>query len=75
MQRTLTERVGAVLREMREDQGTGLSQFAKDVGMSKGHISRLETGQYCYRLEVLDVVATALEVSVAQVLERAEELL
>ena len=37
--------LGEVIRAARESKGIGLNAFARDIGMSRTYLSRVETGQ------------------------------
>lgn len=66
MKRTLRHRFGKRIRELR--QATGLSQeaFADHVGFARTYMSRIETGAANPSLDAIETLATALQISVAE---------
>ena len=61
---------GARLRAAREAKGLSLGQLARQIGLDKGALSRLETGQRRgIRLSVLAALAAALGLDGVDLLE------
>lgn len=56
------------IRSLRKARGWTLSQLATAVGMTTGHVQKLEVGERELTLPVMERVAVALEVSVADLL-------
>lgn len=57
------------LKKLREQQGASQAVLAKKVGISREHLSRLEGGRHDPTLTLLQKLAKALGVSVAELLE------
>ncbi|WP_353652325.1 helix-turn-helix transcriptional regulator [Streptomyces sp. CB03911] len=58
---------GADIRTRREQMGYGLSRFARQVGVSPAHLSRIERGQRGAQPEVLGRIAAGLGASIADI--------
>lgn len=55
--------LGKQIRELRERKGIGLNEFAKELHVSSGYLSNLETGKSeTIRLDVLEKIQTELHV-------------
>jgi DNA-binding XRE family transcriptional regulator len=61
---------GATIRKFREAKGLTQDQLAAAVGMMRGNISRIEAAKHRPTLETLEKIATALKVSVAELVAR-----
>ncbi|MEO9625891.1 MAG: helix-turn-helix transcriptional regulator [Qipengyuania citrea] len=59
------------IRELRKARGLTLAQLAQAVGMTTGHVQKLEVGERELTLPVMERVAGALEVAVADLLPPA----
>ncbi len=57
--------VGRQIRELRRSRGIRLSELAKDIGRSVGHLSELERGISPITLDTLDKIAVRLDVSIS----------
>jgi transcriptional regulator with XRE-family HTH domain len=56
-------RIGACLRRARQQAGVRLSELAKDIGYTKGHLSAVENGISRPSLELIDKYAERLGVA------------
>ena len=72
--RPLTERIGSVCRQCREEDEITLTHFAKKMGKSKGQLSRLESGLQGFSISVLYDYSRLLGKSVSELVVRAEGL-
>ena len=61
----LASRVGARIRRLREEAGFTFDAFVEEVGLGRGYVSELERGMVVPSVTSLDRVASALEVTVA----------
>ena len=57
--------VGSRIRHLREQDGQTLMAFAERLGLSKGHLSKIETDQQMPRLGMLVLIAAELDVPIA----------
>ena len=66
------ERLRTTLRQLRQERGLSQEQLAARLGVRQEWISRYEVGER--RLDVVELVelARALEVSLAEILRRAD---
>jgi len=62
------------IRRVRLSQGLSLEKVAKAVGTTKGQIQKLEKGERRLTLGWMTRLARALNVSVAELLPRGEEI-
>lgn len=67
--------IGDVLRTERHDQDRTLADVAEEAAVSLPYLSEVERGRKEVSSDVLEAVADALEISVADVLERAADRL
>lgn len=63
------QRIGQRVREMREEQGLGKSEFALMVGISRPYLNRIEQGTANVTVKMLVRVASGLDVSVLDLLK------
>ncbi len=68
---TAKEAIGAVLREERQTQDRTLADVAESAAVSLPYLSEIERGRKDVSSELLESVTKALEISVADVFERA----
>jgi transcriptional regulator with XRE-family HTH domain len=62
---SLEESVGAAIRELRQKHGLTIAQIAERASISRGMLSKIETGQTAAGLETLSRIARALGVSMS----------
>jgi len=67
--------IGDVLREERHTQERTLAEVAEEAAVSLPYLSEIERGRKEVSSDLLEAVADALEISVADVLERAADRL
>lgn len=60
--------IGTAVRRYREAAGASQRELGEKVGLDRNHISRIEVGATNIALDTLEKVATALEVSAADLL-------
>jgi DNA-binding XRE family transcriptional regulator len=58
------KRIGARIRQLREDKGMEAKQLAKLVKIDAANLSRIEQGRYSVGLDILTKIADALGVKV-----------
>ncbi|MGR3565603.1 MAG: helix-turn-helix domain-containing protein [Heliomarina sp.] len=68
-----SEPVGRQIRELRRARGLTLSDMAKAIGRSVGHLSELERGVSPITLDTLDKIARRLDVSISWFFSHAEQ--
>jgi transcriptional regulator with XRE-family HTH domain len=61
----LAKAVGARVRKLREEQAFSFDAFVEETGLGRGYISELERGLVVPTITALAKLATALEVTVA----------
>jgi transcriptional regulator with XRE-family HTH domain len=66
---TVTERFGKRMRQLRQEQGLSQMDLSEKTGMEQAFISRLENGKAEASLGTLDRLATALGLSLSQLLK------
>lgn len=64
---------GAVLRKLRTSKGLSQEEVAHRAQTTQSYISFLETGKHSASLGTVDLLATALGVSLAKLVEAVEE--
>lgn len=69
MEEITVQRIGQRVREMREEQGLGKSEFALMVGISRPYLNRIEQGTANVTVKMLVRVASGLDVSVLDLLK------
>ena len=57
-------RIGARIKELRERKGLTQTQLAEKTGYSQSNIWRIENGKYSVGLDILAVIARALDAMV-----------
>ena len=57
-------RIGARIKELRERKGITQMQLAEKTGYSQSNIGRIENGKYSVGLDILAVIAKALDARV-----------
>lgn len=62
---------GATVRALREERGYRQEGFAAHAGIDRSYFGAIERGEFNVSLETIVKVATALEVTAAEVLRRA----
>ena len=67
--RAFQRRVGANIRRLRTDRGLTMEALAWAAGISKGYLSRVESGHHAPSLRVLRLLARELGVQPARLLE------
>ena len=60
----LRQRFGARIKELRKASGLSQEAFADKCGFARTYMSRIETGGAKVSLDAIEVLATALDVSV-----------
>lgn len=63
---------GIVLRKLRKERGLSQETLAFESGIERNYISLLELGRNSASVKILFKLATALEISVADLMERVE---
>ncbi len=66
--------VGMRIREIREKKEWSLEKLAKKINVSKGYMSKLETGQKPINLKNLHLIANALDVDVTDLFPNKEKV-
>ncbi|MES2096793.1 MAG: helix-turn-helix transcriptional regulator [Pseudomonadota bacterium] len=67
----LLRAVGARVRGLREARGASQEGFAKEVGMDRAYFGRIERGRQNMSIGTAAKIATALDVSLAELFEGA----
>lgn len=63
---SICERVGRRVRDLRTKKGWSQRMLADHAGIEQAHLARLETGQIEPGVLILEKIADALEVGVAE---------
>ena len=61
------------IKKLRTSKGYSQAEFAEKIGLSHGHITRLETGKFNPSIEVLKKLADLFEVSTDYLLNDSSE--
>jgi transcriptional regulator with XRE-family HTH domain len=69
---TLSDSIAARIRELRLAKGWSQEQLAEEVNLSRDAISRIERGERSPRLETLAVIAKAVGIPLAKLLDFGE---
>ncbi|HID1020167.1 helix-turn-helix domain-containing protein [Klebsiella michiganensis] len=64
----LSLNIGNKIRRLRQSRGVSLNDLSKLSGVSKGALSKLESGSSSPRVDTLDAIATALRLPVGDLL-------
>lgn len=64
----LSLNIGSKIRRLRQSRGISLNDLSKLSGVSKGALSKLESGSSSPRVDTLDAIATALRLPVGDLL-------
>jgi len=65
------ERIGARIRELRQQRGLRLEDLGQQAGISYQYLSGVENGKENFSISVLDRIATALEVPLSRLIVSA----
>jgi transcriptional regulator with XRE-family HTH domain len=63
------ERLAMRLKRLREDKGISQTALAEKAGISRGYLARLEAAQQDPTLTVIEKLAKALKVSIAELVK------
>ncbi len=66
MSRELRQRFGGRVRELREERGISLRQFAMQINADKTFISGVERGERSATLDTIEKIAKGLGVSISE---------
>ena len=69
MKNTLTQRLGSCVRELRLATGMSQVEFGERCGFYQTYLSRIETGKANPTLNAIEVIATALGLTVFELFE------
>ena len=69
---SVAQRFGAVLRARREDAGYSQEELAERAGLHRTYVSLIERGQRNATLGVLEQLARALDVRMAELVDELE---
>ena len=58
------EQIGSRIREIRMKQGLSVEDLAKKTGLLYANIVRIETGRYAVNIDILQIIASALNCTV-----------
>ena len=64
--------IGRAIYALRKEKGLKLEDVALDAGTDSGHLSRIETGNRLPSLPMLERIAAAMQVPVANIMALAE---
>lgn len=64
LQMHVAKRVAARIKAEREARGMTIYKFAKITGMSSAHIARIESGVIAPRIDVIERICIALNVTI-----------
>ena len=62
----LRQRFGSRIRELRKASGQSQEAFADRCGFARTYMSRIETGGANVSLDAIEILATALDLSIEQ---------
>ncbi len=62
------QRIGARMRDLRQERGMSLAAMQTACGVSKGHLSNIERGQVLLNVVTLYTIAQGLGVEVVEIL-------
>jgi transcriptional regulator with XRE-family HTH domain len=65
---------GEFLRETRKEVGLNQKVFANKIGISQSNYARLERGNGCIRIEKLQKISRALNISLSELFKQVEKL-
>jgi len=71
---SLVQRFGARVRDLRLAKGYTQETFAEHCGFFRTYLSRIETGRANPTLNTIEVIATALDMSIAELFRQAEKV-
>lgn len=68
------KQIGLQIRKIREEKKLSLEELGKRIGITKGYMSKLETGQKPINLKNLHLIANALGVDVTELFPNKESV-
>jgi transcriptional regulator with XRE-family HTH domain len=71
--KTLAQKFGECVREMRLEMGLSQVEFGERCGFYQTYLSRIENGQANPTLNAVEVIATALDMTVFELFELVKE--
>jgi transcriptional regulator with XRE-family HTH domain len=71
---SLSARFGRCVRQLRLERGLSQAEFGEVCGFYQAYLSRLERGQANPTLNAMEVIGTALGVSIYQLWDRVRHL-
>lgn len=72
MARTLSQKFGKCVRDLRLAAGLSQTEFGERCGFYQTYLSRIERGQANPTLNAMDVIAKALGLSIYELFERVK---
>jgi transcriptional regulator with XRE-family HTH domain len=70
---TIQTAFGTALRELRAERGMSQESLALDAGLNRGYYSGVELGKRNIALVNIEKLATALDLPVSEIFQRAEQ--
>ena len=67
--------IAKVLRDIRVERGMSLTELAKETELSKGNLSRLESGGAGLTLNTIEKICGVLDVDISEVFVEADKLM
>ena len=68
--KTLSQRFGACVRDLREEAGLSQVEFSERCGFYQTYLSRIENGRANPTLNAMEVIANAFELTVFDLFEK-----
>lgn len=72
MGRTLSQKFGKCVRELRLEAGLSQTEFGERCGFYQTYLSRIERGQANPTLNAMEIIAKALGLSIYELFERIQ---
>lgn len=63
---SLNEKIGARIKELREERGLTLEKLAYESGISKGGLSEIERGMREARVSTIEKICNNLDISLSE---------
>lgn len=73
MKSMLIQRLGEVIRDLRQEAGLSQVVFGEKCGFYQTYLSRIENGSANPTINAIEVIADALDVSIFELMDKVKE--
>lgn len=65
----LASKIGENIKKLRKDKGLNQAQLARNCGMDRQHMEKIENAKVCPNIYTLYIISSALEVPVSSLVD------